>query len=103
MPNVTFILADGRVVTVQAEAGSTAMLAAVTQSVPGIDAECGGSLACGTCHVYRLSGDCGEPSAAECAMLDALTGERRPNSRLSCQIRLDADTEVTLAIPAEQG
>ena len=82
------------------------MMIAITNGVDEILAECGGSLACGTCHVYvepsqlaRLS----PPSAAEQDMLSAVAGERRFNSRLSCQIGLsEALDGLVLHLPARQ-
>ena len=68
------------------------MAAAQSSGVAGIEAECGGSLSCGTCHVY-LDDACIDkvpvPSAPEIEMLDLVAAERRPGSRLSCQIRVD--------------
>ena len=51
MPKITYITHDGVRHDVQAEVGSTVMENAIRNSVPGIDAECGGALACATCHV----------------------------------------------------
>lgn len=78
------------------------MEAAVDNEVVGIVAECGGACACATCHAYvsepwleRLP----PPEEMESAMLDAVA-ERRPNSRLTCQIELTRDLdglEVTVA------
>lgn len=71
--------------------GRSLMKAAVDAGVDGIAADCGGALTCATCHVYvdeawldRLP----PPSADEDTMLDYTAEERRPNSRLSCQIAL---------------
>ena len=52
MTKITFIDAAGTSRTVEAENGSTVMETALKNSVPGIEAECGGACACATCHVY---------------------------------------------------
>jgi 2Fe-2S ferredoxin len=92
MPTVYFIDADGRRETVDAAAGQSLMRAAVDHGIDGIAADCGGCLSCATCHVYlhaewleRLPA----MSADEAAMLETTAAERRPNSRLSCQIVVD--------------
>ncbi|MEO8686231.1 MAG: 2Fe-2S iron-sulfur cluster-binding protein [Devosia sp.] len=70
-----------------------------------IKAECGGAMACATCHVY-VDADwfdkVGAPSDEEEDMLDTV-GDVRSNSRLSCQILMsDAldGLKVTLAASA---
>lgn len=90
MTQITFIDAQGTARTVAAEDGSTLMEAAVRNAIPGIEAECGGACACATCHVYvdpswqdRLPA----PQSMEEDMLD-FAYDVRPNSRLSCQIRI---------------
>lgn len=64
-----------------------------------LQAICGGSLSCGTCHVYIDGADAGTPSEGETDLLDS-SPNRRPQSRLSCQIAtsgLIAGTVITLA------
>lgn len=96
MPEVTYIEADGTARTIDAARGSSVMHAATSNGVPGIEAECGGACSCATCHVYvdeawldRLP-QIGED---EESMLECTASERRPNSRLSCQIQLDDDLD----------
>jgi ferredoxin, 2Fe-2S len=92
MPKITYINADGTSRTIDAELGSTVMEAAIKQGVPGIEAECGGACACATCHVYvndAWMAAVGEPSPMEEDMLD-FGYDIRPNSRLSCQIKVTA-------------
>ena len=63
---------------------------AIRNAVPGIEAECGGACACATCHVYvdeAWTAEVGEPEAMEEDMLD-FAYDVRPNSRLSCQIKV---------------
>lgn len=67
------------------------MEAALVGGIDGVLAECGGTLACGTCHVYVEPSQLfllDAPSDAELEMLEAVAGERRPNSRLSCQLQI---------------
>ena len=52
MPKVTYIEASGKKHEIQVDTGLSIMEGAVQNSVPGIDADCGGSCACATCHVY---------------------------------------------------
>jgi 2Fe-2S ferredoxin len=90
MPSVHFIAFDGSRREVQAQEGQTLMRVATDHAVPGIDGDCGGACACGTCHVYVADGwsdKLGAVDATEDGMLD-FTDCRRPNSRLACQITL---------------
>ena len=89
MLEVTFVTADGqrRVLTVDADV--SVMKCALGNGVPGIIAECGGAMMCATCHVYIDERDLarmGPISAVENEMLDCTVAERRPESRLSCQL-----------------
>ncbi len=88
MIKVTFIEHDGTERSVEAVDGNSLMLAAVSNSVPGIDADCGGCCSCGTCHVYVNEEwlDKLKPmDDDEEDMLD-MVDDRRSNSRLACQI-----------------
>ncbi|MFC7047771.1 2Fe-2S iron-sulfur cluster-binding protein [Emcibacter nanhaiensis] len=90
MTKVTFITADDERIEVDAEDGTTLMEAAVNNSVPGIDADCGGACACATCHVIvpdAFKEATGKPSEDEEALLDFLDNHEE-NSRLSCQIEV---------------
>ncbi len=106
MVNITFIDAQGTARTVEAEVGSTLMETAIRNGVPGIEAECGGACACATCHVYvdeEWRGATGSPQSMEEDMLD-FAFEVRPNSRLSCQIRVTEELDgLTVHTPARQG
>ena len=90
MTEITFVSPDGTRYPVEAADGASAMQAAIRHDIPGIDADCGGACACATCHVYvdeafvdSLPG----PEVMEEDMLD-FAYDVRPNSRLSCQIRI---------------
>jgi ferredoxin, 2Fe-2S len=90
MTKITYIDAAGVARTVDGEIGSTVMETAIKNGVPGIEAECGGACACSTCHVYvdeAWREKTGEPSPMEEDMLD-FAFEVKPNSRLSCQIKV---------------
>jgi len=106
MPRVTFLDPRGLPVTIDAAGGVSLMLAAVRAQIPGILGECGGSLACATCHVYvdpAFAAGLPPVSAAEDEMLDATASERRATSRLSCQIVLtDALDGLVVTVPDAQ-
>lgn len=89
--NVNFRLATGETVTVAGSAGDSLMECAVSNGISGVIGECGGWLACATCHGYvseewysRLS----PPLEQEMAMLEGCV-DVRPTSRLTCQVKLD--------------
>jgi 2Fe-2S ferredoxin len=90
MPKITFIGSDGAAVEVDATNGHSLMEVAVDNGITGMVAECGGACACATCHAYIDTAWLDNlPAMAdmEDAMLDS-TLDRRPNSRLSCQIEV---------------
>lgn len=90
MPSVTFIAPTGARRVIEGDVGQSVMEIAKRGAVEGIVAECGGSCACATCHVYvddSWRERAGPPSPDESDMLD-FAYDRRPESRLSCQIRL---------------
>lgn len=99
----TWKLADGREITLDVADGVSLMEAATARGVPGIIGECGGSMSCATCHVVvdpAWAGKAGEPSAFEEDMLDITEAERQPTSRLSCQIRMQAELDgIVLHVP----
>ncbi len=95
MTKILFIEHDGTEHPVEVEPGGSVMLAAVTNGVPGIDADCGGACSCATCHVYVNEEwlDKLEPiDAMEEAML-SLSSDRKENSRLSCQIKVSEELD----------
>ena len=105
MANITFIDPDGTARTVDGELGSTVMETAIKNNVPGIEAECGGACACATCHVYvddAWRAAVGDPSPMEEDMLD-FGYDVKPNSRLSCQIKVTAELDgLVLRVPERQ-
>lgn len=95
MSKLTFVEFNGTEHAVEIDAGLSLMQLAVDNCVPGIDADCGGSCACGTCHVIlesSWSAASGEPSEDETQMLD-LTPEREASSRLACQITVSDEMD----------
>jgi ferredoxin, 2Fe-2S len=106
MPKITFVDSAGQARTIDADTGSTVMEAAIRNSIPGIDAECGGACACATCHVYvadEWKERTGEPESMEEDMLD-FAFDVRPTSRLSCQIKVRAELDgLVVMTPKKQG
>jgi 2Fe-2S ferredoxin len=106
MPVITFILPDGQQRVLDAPEGASVMQVATGANLRGIVAECGGSAMCATCHVYvdpawvdRLPA----PLGNELEMLECTSAERLPNSRLSCQIKIDASLHGLLVrLPERQ-
>ncbi len=105
MAKITYIGPDGTRYEVEAENGSTVMENAISNGVPGIEAECGGACACATCHVYvgeEWREKTGEPEPMEEDMLD-FAYELKPNSRLSCQIKVSDELDgLVVTVPAKQ-
>jgi ferredoxin, 2Fe-2S len=105
MPTITYISPHGdqRVVTVAA--GTTIKDAAIAHGVDGIVAECGGNAMCATCHVYvdpAWALQLPPPDAQEDGMLGCVL-DRRPTSRLSCQIVLKPALDgLTVEVAEEQ-
>ena len=87
--------------------GWTVMQDAVANGVPGIEAECGGSCSCGTCHVYVEEADLArlpDLSENEEAMLDMAAAEVKPRSRLACQLPATAALDGPVErVPESQG
>ncbi|MDX3451533.1 2Fe-2S iron-sulfur cluster-binding protein [Streptomyces sp. ME02-8801-2C] len=106
MPTVIFQLPDRTEHKVTAESGTVLMQAAVANGVQGIVAECGGNASCATCHVYVATAQSelvGPPNEVEDEMLDFTAAERRPTSRLSCQIQLtDTLDGLVVVVPEAQ-
>lgn len=89
MAVVTYIEHDGAEHKVEVPDGDSIMHGALNNGVEGIVGECGGGLACATCHCYvdeAWIDRVGVPAQAEIEMLEAASAEVKPNSRLSCQL-----------------
>ncbi len=106
MPTVTLIAHSGEITSIDGPSGHSVMQMATERGVAGIVGECGGSAMCATCHVYvddawaeRLPA----PLATELEMLECTASERRPQSRLSCQIKLVPELDgLVLRLPESQ-
>ena len=106
MPDITLIEHNGTVHAFEAPDGVSLMQAASGHGVPGIVAECGGSAMCATCHVYvdpPWVAQLPAPLGNELEMLECTASERRPESRLSCQIKLHAGLQgLVVHLPERQ-
>ena len=106
MPKITLVGSDGTASDIDAEVGHTLMEVAVDNNIAGMVGECGGACACATCHAY-VSEEWLEKLPAmddmEDAMLDSAM-DRRPNSRLSCQLEVTDELEgLTITIANNEG
>ncbi len=105
MPQITYTDCEGQVRTVTATVGDSVMETAVRNGVPGIVAECGGSLSCATCHVIVEPADFSalpEMTAMEDEMLYGTAVDREETSRLSCQISITDDMDLHVMTPETQ-
>jgi len=106
MAQITYKQHDGTEHVVEVEPGTSAMQGALNNDISGIVAECGGGMACATCHVYvddawveKLP----ETDEMENQMLDCVAAERRVNSRLSCQVNITDEVDgMIIRIPDTQ-
>ena len=105
MGRITFIEHDGTEHSADIEDGKSLMQTAMDNLVPGIDADCGGACACGTCHVIveqSWISKTGVASDDENQMLD-MTPEKANTSRLSCQVTVSDDMDgMVLRLPEFQ-
>jgi 2Fe-2S ferredoxin len=106
MPKITYIENNGKSHTIEIANGLSVMEGAVQNDIPGIDADCGGGMACATCHVYvaeewfdkLIKKEDGEED-----MLD-MAFEPKKNSRLSCQLIVSDELDgLTVSMPSRQG
>ena len=105
MAKITYIEFDGTEHVVDVKPGLSVMEGAVKNNIPGIDADCGGACACATCQVYvapEWQAKLPPRSEMEETMLD-FAPDVRPNSRLSCQLRMSAALDgIVLNLPKSQ-
>ena len=105
MPKITYKDNQGNSKTVEVENGLTVMEGAIQNDIPGIDADCGGSMACATCHVYVEEKWFNKLSKAEDAEIDMIDMAHEPkkNSRLSCQLIVSDELDgLIVTTPAKQ-
>ncbi len=105
MPKITYIEHQGKSHTIDVSNGLSVMEGAVQNNIPGIDADCGGSMACATCHVYvkeEWFNKLPKKEDGEEDMLD-MAFEPKKNSRLSCQIMVTDDLDgLIVNLPEKQ-
>ena len=105
MPKITYIEHDGKTHTIEVSSGLSVMEGAVQNNIPGIDADCGGSMACATWHVYvkeEWFNKLPKKEDGEEDMLD-MAFEPKKNSRLSCQLMVSDQLDgLVVNLPEKQ-
>ena len=105
MAKITYITHEDKSHTVEVQNGLTVMEGAVQNDIPGIDADCGGGMACATCHVYVKEdwfNKLAPKEDGEEDMLD-MAFEPKKNSRLSCQLIISNELDgLIVNIPSKQ-
>ena len=105
MAKITYITSDEKIHEIDVQNGLTVMEGAVQNDIPGIDADCGGGMACATCHVYveeKWLDKLPKAEDAEVDMID-MAYEPKKNSRLSCQLIVSDELEgLTVTTPEKQ-
>ena len=105
MAKITYIENNGKSHTVEVAEGLTVMEGAVQNNIPGIDADCGGGMACATCHVYvkdEWFDKITKKSEGEDDMIDQAY-ETKKNSPLSCQIQVVPEIDgLEVNLPEKQ-
>ena len=105
MSKITYIEHSGKSHTIEVQNGLTVMEGAIQNNIPGIDADCGGSMACATCHVYVKEEWFNKLPKKEDGEEDMLDMAYEPNkfSRLSCQLTVSDNLEgLVVNLPAKQ-
>ena len=105
MPKITYKDKDGNSKIIEVENGLSVMEGAIQNDIPGIDADCGGAMACATCHVYVKEEWFNKIPKAEDAEVDMIdmAYEPKKNSRLSCQIIVSDELDgLTVTTPTKQ-
>ena len=106
MSKITYIENNGTSHTIEVANGLSVMEGAVQNDIPGIDADCGGGMACATCHVYvneEWFEKMPKKEDGEEDMLD-MAFEPKKNSRLSCQIIVSDELDgLVVSTPSKQG
>ena len=106
MTKINYITHNNETHTIEVQNGLTVMEGAVQNDIPGIDADCGGGMACATCHVYvkeEWFNKLPTKEDGEEDMLD-MAFEPNKNSRLSCQLTVSDELDgLIVNIPSKQG
>ena len=106
MAKITYNTHDNKTHIIEVQNGLTVMEGAVQNDIPGIDADCGGGMACATCHVYVKEDWWDKLPNKEDGEEDMLDMVYEPNkfSRLSCQIIVSDELDgLEVSIPSKQG
>ena len=105
MPKINYKDNQGKCKTIEVENGLSVMEGAIQNDIPGIDADCGGSMACATCHVYveeKWLNKIPKAEEAEVDMID-MAYEPKKNSRLSCQLIVSEELDgLIVTTPSKQ-
>ena len=105
MPKITYKDKEGNSKTIEVENGLSVMEGAIQNDISGIDADCGGAMACATCHVYveeKWLDKLPKVDDAEVDMID-MAHEPKKNSRLSCQLIVTDELEgLVVTTPEKQ-
>jgi 2Fe-2S ferredoxin len=105
MPKIIYIEFSGKEHHIEIPVGYSIMEGAVKNSVPGIDADCGGSCACATCHVYvdeKFINKIPKAQESEQDMIDFVVNPKN-NSRLSCQLMITDELDgIVVRMPEKQ-
>ena len=105
MPKITYIDSSGNKKTIEVNKGLSVMEGAIQNNIPGIDADCGGGMACATCHVYVKDEWFNKLDKAEDGEQDMIdmAFEPKKNSRLSCQIIVSEELDgLVVTTPSKQ-
>ena len=105
MAKITYITSDDKIHEIDVQNGLTVMEGAVQNDIPGIDADCGGGMACATCHVYVKEDWLDKLPKKEDGEEDMLDMAFEPNkfSRLSCQLTVTDELDgLIVQLPSKQ-
>ena len=105
MPKITYIESSGKRKIIEVQKGLSVMEGAIQNNIPGIDADCGGGMACATCHVYVKEEWFNKLNKAEDSEQDMIdmAFEPKKNSRLSCQIIVTEELDgLIVTTPSKQ-
>ena len=105
MPKITYIEQNGKSHSIEVANGLSVMEGAIQNNIPGIDADCGGAMACATCHVYvkeEWLNKLPKKEDGEEDMLD-MAFEPKQFSRLSCQLTVSDELDgLIVNLPEKQ-
>ena len=105
MTKIKYIEHNGKSHTIDVASGLSVMEGAIQNAIPGIDADCGGSMACATCHVYVKEEWFDKLLKKEDGEEDMIDMAYEPNkfSRLSCQLIISDELDgLVVKLPIKQ-